>query len=85
MQDVDTDDVAVIDETQLHDVIAQAIKTNQNSQGWAKVTLIGATVKQYFGVGSQSLGYRTFADFLASLQGYELQKQGRIWQVRIAA
>lgn len=35
---------------------------------------MGSAIKKAFGVGSHDLGYRTFADFFANFEEYELQK-----------
>lgn len=85
--DVDSDDeeeeeVEEIDGHEFLAVLNNAIDCHHNQDGWAKVSDVGADIKKAFGVGSTALGYRTFADFFATLDGYELQKSGRIWQIR---
>lgn len=84
LQDVETGHAPAIDKQALQKSIADAIKTIQDGQGWAKVSEVGAVIKKLVGIGSQALGYRTFADLLATLEGCELQKKGRIWWVCLA-
>lgn len=81
-QDDQDDEVETIDGHEFLAVLNQAINKRQNQDGWANVTNVGADIKKAFGVGSMALGYRTFAEFFATLDGYELKKVGRIWHIR---
>ncbi len=64
-------------------VINEAIISNQRADGWTSVSNVSTQVRKQLGFGSQSLGYRTFADLIADLSGYEMQKKGRIWLVKM--
>lgn len=80
--DGDEEEVETIDGHEFLAVLNQAINKRQNQDGWANVTNVGADIKKAFGVGSMALGYRTFAEFFTTLDGYELKKVGRIWHIR---
>lgn len=80
--DDEEEEVEEIDGHEFLAVLNNAIDRHHNQDGWAKVSDVGVDIKKTFGVGSTALGYRTFADFFATLDGYELQKSGRIWQIR---
>ncbi|WP_066804058.1 NYN domain-containing protein [Moraxella oblonga] len=78
----ENEEVEIIDGHEFLAALNQAIAKHQHQDGWANVTNVGADIKKIFGVGSMALGYRTFAEFFATLDDYELQKVGRIWHIR---
>lgn len=71
-----------IDGDEFHSVVIATLDRLKNDEGWVSLTSVGSAIKKAFGVGSHDLGYRTFADFFANFEEYELQKINRIWYIR---